>query len=450
MSYLCFAPFGPAVSVSSTCFRGGFETILPCAVSPVYATLSCCGEEEGIHIVTGGNRGVGYHTARILLQQNKRVMILSRSVSNGEEAVRQLQASTGNSKIEFDTVDLGDLNTVLAFVKRMENRNIPIVSLVNNAGIIAHNAVEVNHVGHFALTLSLLPYLQLSVQRNGYANVVNVASCANWEGSFALNSHIDRLADPTIHTSGGVWSTYAASKAANVLFTHSLARCLKSRGIGVSSYHPGVMLTDLWRDQHSQQNTNATQQHVPQHNMQITTTTATTTGGNASINSTAKQGLDSGDMLRMLTFCCVKHPMMSAVGLSALATPCCTCLPVRHCFPHTEHGSVSCADMICSVFAGSSGGYFQQCMCCSVLPVRPSPMLNNTNTQALLWANSLKYVSREHAVFYEYVQSVLTKYDARLLNSSESGECNVLVSPAWPCMECLSAGPYCVCVACLC
>jgi NAD(P)-dependent dehydrogenase (short-subunit alcohol dehydrogenase family) len=448
MDYLCFAPLGPIVSVGSTCFRGCCESLLPCPLKPVYSLCTaCCGEEEGVYVITGGNRGVGYHTTRILLQQNHRVIILSRNAQNGEQAVKDLQKSTGNDKIEYHTLDLASIESVFTFVKFMEQKNVPVISLINNAGLISADAMKVNHIGHFVLTLGLLPFLQSSVDKNGYARVVNVASCAHFDGSAFVKNHIDDLLNTANNNNsstgrGNNWSAYSASKAANVLFSYTLARHLENHGITVSSYHPGVMMTDLWRSPEEHKNSNSNS-----HNNNLSTPV---NNSNNTINNNTRSNdeAQSRRAIRCLGFCCVKHPMVSAAGLSSLATPRCECRPLRRCKSARNGDSYSyCMDLGHTLCAGGNGGYFQQCFCCSVIPVRPAPSLTGMELQELLWTNSLLSVERENPVLGEYLREIIRKLDIGGLKEKKCGD---TVSPAWPCTECLSFGPYCVCVACLC
>ncbi len=118
--------------------------------------------------------------------------------------------------------------------------------LINNAGVAGvHGAtkdgfemhVGINHLGHFAWTMTLMPRLIES-----RARVVVVASEAHRRSKsldFAL------FEKPTQSKLG--WAEYCESKLCNVLFTGELARRYSGQGITAVSLHPGVIASDLWR-----------------------------------------------------------------------------------------------------------------------------------------------------------------------------------------------------------
>ncbi|XP_054152539.1 retinol dehydrogenase 14-like [Oppia nitens] len=97
-----------------------------------------------------------------------------------------------------------------------------------------------NHLGHFLLTLLVLPLLRKSPK----ARVVNVASVAYSFGEIDFND-INTLKKPY-----EMWSIYGQSKLANVLFTRELARRLGTdSSINVYAVHPGGVRTEFARNQ---------------------------------------------------------------------------------------------------------------------------------------------------------------------------------------------------------
>ena len=69
--------------------------------------------------------------------------------------------------VEFMRLDLSSLKSVKQFIVDFKQRNLPLHLLINNAGIALvlegttedgfENHFQVNHLGHFLLTLELLP-----------------------------------------------------------------------------------------------------------------------------------------------------------------------------------------------------------------------------------------------------------------------------------------------------
>ena len=70
-------------------------------------------------IITGANIGLGYDTARALLEANPNqpLILAVRDVKRGQIAARQLANQTGASAIEVRALDLASLLSIRRFVK---------------------------------------------------------------------------------------------------------------------------------------------------------------------------------------------------------------------------------------------------------------------------------------------------------------------------------------------
>jgi NAD(P)-dependent dehydrogenase (short-subunit alcohol dehydrogenase family) len=196
-------------------------------------------------VVTGANTGIGRPTAEKLAARGARVVLACRSEERTRPVLDAIAASGGEA--EFVALDLGDLASVRAAAERILAMERPIDVLLNNAGLAGlrgqtKDGFELtfgtNHLGHFALTLRLLPALR----KAGRARIVNVSSKAHYD---AKGIDWDALRQPTKAISG--LPEYAVSKLANVLFTAELARRVGSEGIHSYALHPGVVATDVWR-----------------------------------------------------------------------------------------------------------------------------------------------------------------------------------------------------------
>jgi NAD(P)-dependent dehydrogenase (short-subunit alcohol dehydrogenase family) len=143
---------------------------------------------------------------------------------------------------EVRRLDLADLASVREFAAGWEGR--PLDLLINNAGVMmlpqrqTRDGFEMqfgtNHLGHFALTNLLLPYIT--------DRVVTVASSAHrWPGAAI---HFDDLNLTAGYTPQ---RAYAQSKLANLLFTLELQRRLTEAGSPVRAVaaHPGYAATNL-------------------------------------------------------------------------------------------------------------------------------------------------------------------------------------------------------------
>ncbi|MGB5952848.1 MAG: oxidoreductase [Ornithinimicrobium sp.] len=199
-------------------------------------------------VVTGGNGGLGLSTVRQLLAHGADVIVTSRDVERGQAAVDGLGAQPGTAQVI--RLDLADLATVRDFAETVSQRVSGLDLLINNAGIMMtppqltadgfESQVGTNHLGHFALTGLLLPFLR---ERAG-SRVVTVSSLAHGAGDITVDN-VD-----TIHEVDGRYTptlAYGRSKMANLLFTYELQRRLVSNGIPSLSVaaHPGISATNL-------------------------------------------------------------------------------------------------------------------------------------------------------------------------------------------------------------
>ena len=120
--------------------------------------------------------------------------------------------------------------------------------LVNNAGAAflsrrrSIDGIEMtfalNHLGYFLLTTLLLDLLK----RSSPARIVNVASAAH---SSAGNFRLEDLPSPE---RGSSLRAYGRSKLCNILFTYELARRLGGSGVTVNALHPGLVRTNIARN----------------------------------------------------------------------------------------------------------------------------------------------------------------------------------------------------------
>lgn len=127
-------------------------------------------------IVTGGNSGLGYETAKNIAhaRQNDTIIIASRNQKKAAAARQKMEAATGNHNIVIRPLDLGSLQSVRDFARDFKNENFPpLYGLVCNAGLNPTNlsytkegfetTFGVNYLGHFLLVNLLLS----SVEEHG-------------------------------------------------------------------------------------------------------------------------------------------------------------------------------------------------------------------------------------------------------------------------------------------
>jgi NAD(P)-dependent dehydrogenase (short-subunit alcohol dehydrogenase family) len=183
-------------------------------------------------LVTGANKGLGYETARQLIERGHTVYLGARSVERGQVAATEL----GGQFVPLDVTDDASVGSALGVIATREGH---LDVLVNNAGIStteavnAHGALEVfdtNVIGVIRVTQAALPLLEKSEN----PVVVNVSSAL---GSFwaVTNPERRQFLFPSI--------VYGSSKAAVSMLTVQYAKTLPN--IKFNAVEPGFTATDL-------------------------------------------------------------------------------------------------------------------------------------------------------------------------------------------------------------
>lgn len=199
-----------------------------------------------IAVVTGCTSGIGFETMRVLAKRGCYVIGTGRTLESAQKACASVQGITTPVQLE-----LADFDSVASCADAIRSLNSPIDMLICNAGMRGGeretvNGIEkhfvVNHLGHFILVYRLLERLYLSWQ----GRVVVVGSRAAYRHAPAEGIRFDDLGAERDYSPG---SAYAHSKLANVLFSLELARLLKGTRITSNALHPGVIDTNIARNE---------------------------------------------------------------------------------------------------------------------------------------------------------------------------------------------------------
>ena len=197
-------------------------------------------------LITGASSGLGLETARALVRRGATVVLGCRSRQRSEQARTSLLADAAGGAIDLLDLNLADLASVRAAARELADRYGRLDLLINNAGVmglprsLTSDGFEmqfgVNHLGHFALTMALLPLLRARPA----SRVVTVTSGAQYFGRIAFDDlQGERRYDR--------WAAYGQSKLANVMFALELQQQLLAAGADVLSLaaHPGIARTNL-------------------------------------------------------------------------------------------------------------------------------------------------------------------------------------------------------------
>lgn len=196
-------------------------------------------------IITGSNSGIGRQTAIELSKKGLHVVLACRSENKAKEVMDIITKDGGSC--EFMPIDLNSLESVKEFVNIYSKKYDHLDTLICNAGIVHSQGREetmdgyerhfgVNYLGHFLLTLLLLPL----VNKSKDGRIIILSSLAySW-------THV-HFEDINLTKEYNVMIAYGQSKLCNLLFARELSRRLVNENIDipVNAVHPGVIKSNI-------------------------------------------------------------------------------------------------------------------------------------------------------------------------------------------------------------
>lgn len=202
-------------------------------------------------IVTGGNAGIGFETAKDLADRGAKVIIACRNEGRGTKARDQIIEATDNKDVHYRNLDLASLTSVRKFASEIINTEKRIDILINNAGVTndpgpsnaktedgLHPVMQVNHLGPFLLTNLLL----LRLKESAPSRIINVSSLAYKTSNIDLdNLNMDNEGTDIRQ----VLKMYSNTKLCNIYMTLELEKLLKGTGVTVNALNPGAVDTTI-------------------------------------------------------------------------------------------------------------------------------------------------------------------------------------------------------------
>ncbi len=195
-----------------------------------------------VALITGGARGIGAATAKLLALHGADIIILD--LKRTDESDRTLRAvqQAGRRALLIEA-DVSQTEKVAQVCREAEKTMGPVDILVNNAGIARSNTmaditeadwdavIDVNLKGVYNTCKALVP----GMMERGYGRVVNLSSIAGRRGSLFGDVH------------------YSSAKAGVIGFTKCLARIAGPRGVLCNAVAPGIVKTDILSAEHEAQ-----------------------------------------------------------------------------------------------------------------------------------------------------------------------------------------------------
>jgi len=203
--------------------------------------------QNKVAFITGGNRGIGFETAKQLGALGIEVVIGVRDLQKGFKAVSDLETLGVTARaITYDSSKPETENAVYDYLDKHYGK---LDILVNNAGVaieqlmggnnssslpsdVLQQTFQTNLFSVVTLTQKLLPLIKNAPE----GRIVNLSSIL---GSLTLHSMPNSPIEPAKAFA------YNASKTALNAYTVHLAHELKDTPIKVNSAHPGWVKTEL-------------------------------------------------------------------------------------------------------------------------------------------------------------------------------------------------------------
>ncbi|XP_043706901.1 (+)-neomenthol dehydrogenase isoform X2 [Telopea speciosissima] len=257
---------------------GSKEIEAPTSPSPLSSSSTRWWSKETVAVVTGANKGIGYAFVKRLAELGLTVILTSRDVLRGQNAIELLRAQ-GLDNVHFFRLDVTDPALIHAFVSWLRDKYGGLDILVNNAGVsfneIGENSLEhaetvikTNYYGTKLFTEALLPLFRRSSSLSrilnissqlGQLNVKNPTIREELEDEEKLSEEgienvvrrfFESVRKGTWKEEGwpSIWTDYSVSKIALNAYSRLLAKRYKEHGLIINCYCPGFTRTAMTRD----------------------------------------------------------------------------------------------------------------------------------------------------------------------------------------------------------
>lgn len=186
-------------------------------------------------LVTGASKGLGRAFALELARRGAEVILLARSEGDLQKVAAEIRGLGSGPDAVVITGDLAEADGPRAILRKLEDRQLTVDLLINNAGAGSPGpflrrplapqlaAVRLNVDG----VLSLSHAIGAEMVARGSGGIINVSST----GAFQPMPYV---------------ASYSATKAFVLSFTEALAEELRGTGVRVMAAHPGAMDTGFF------------------------------------------------------------------------------------------------------------------------------------------------------------------------------------------------------------
>lgn len=223
--------------------------------------------KDRVVVVTGGNTGIGYETAKWMAMLGASVIIACRSEKRALEAISRMKSDfqrekeqktegvtqTDDISVEFMKLDLSSLESTKEFTDQFIDSGRQLNTLICNAGIAFHpleytedgneTMFQVNYLSQLLLTFHLLPIMKRS---GDDSRIILVSSYGHTVHSTPFT--VDKIQGKQ-HNADNFprFKYYGNSKLYQILQMYFMNRRLADSNVCVLSVHPGLVDTEVTR-----------------------------------------------------------------------------------------------------------------------------------------------------------------------------------------------------------
>lgn len=189
-------------------------------------------------IVTGAGGSIGQAITRALANEGHNVIMACRNLEKDTPVCNKINEEC-RGEVTIAHLDLASFDSIKKFAQFIQEANLEIEALINNAGVMNKNyktthegyemTIGVNFIGTYLLT----ELLKNSIKKGGH--ITFTTSLTRFIGKighdfFQLNDHNYTR-----------FKAYSNSKYATTIYASNLAQELTSQGIYVNAADPGIV-----------------------------------------------------------------------------------------------------------------------------------------------------------------------------------------------------------------
>ena len=136
-------------------------------------------------IITGGNSGIGYQSAKQLAEKGWSVTLFCRRKEAAVQACEKIRQQTGNPHVDYILIDLSDLESIKKAVEQYIQREETLDVLINNAAdfdlsvkkpILTREGLEKQFATNVVTPFLLSTLLRGLLEKSKSGRIINISS----------------------------------------------------------------------------------------------------------------------------------------------------------------------------------------------------------------------------------------------------------------------------------